>query len=184
MLSEPWLVWGNPELVFREYQRSQHELERLPVEFLGRWHNELMRSSRAALARYFATDPDNLVYTQNVTICCWLAKSPAWLAFFMSERSARAHAVGKSAQNPLQRVCVAEEDLAQDVMGASIRHAAQVVPAMVQVDVGDASAPDVGGGWWQHGNVCCGKWGAIMEFGRQGRNSRAGFESCFIHMWV
>ena len=59
---------ATPVPVFREYQRWQRELERQPVEFLGRRHNELMRSSRTALARYFATDPENLVYTQNVTI--------------------------------------------------------------------------------------------------------------------
>ncbi len=59
---------ATPEPVFHEYQRWQRELERQPVEFLGRRHNELMRSSRAVLARYLATEPDNLVYTQNVTI--------------------------------------------------------------------------------------------------------------------
>ena len=59
---------ATPEPVFREYQHWQRELERQPVEFLGRRHNELMRSSRAVLARYLATEPDNLVYTQNVTI--------------------------------------------------------------------------------------------------------------------
>ena len=57
-----------PKPVFHEYQRWQRELERQPVEFLGRRHNELMRSSRTTLARYFATDSENLVYTQNVTI--------------------------------------------------------------------------------------------------------------------
>jgi isopenicillin-N epimerase len=59
---------ATPAPVFSEYQRWQRELERQPVEFLGRRHNELMHASRAALAEYFATEPDNLVYTQNVTI--------------------------------------------------------------------------------------------------------------------
>src|SRR5512143_927889 len=59
---------ATPREVFQEYQRWQRELERQPVEFLGRRHNGLMRASRAALAAYFKTDPDNLVYTQNVTI--------------------------------------------------------------------------------------------------------------------
>src|SRR5512138_3807741 len=59
---------ATPRPVFEEYQRWQRELERQPVEFLGRRHNELMRSSRSALAAYFHTDADNLVYTQNVTI--------------------------------------------------------------------------------------------------------------------
>jgi isopenicillin-N epimerase len=57
-----------PEPVFREYQRWQHELERQPVEFLGRRHNELMHTARAALGDYLGTDAANLVYTQNVTI--------------------------------------------------------------------------------------------------------------------
>ncbi len=59
---------ATPKPVFEEYQRWQRELERQPVEFLGRRHNDLMRSSRAALASYFQTVPDTLVYTQNVTI--------------------------------------------------------------------------------------------------------------------
>ncbi len=59
---------ATPIPVFEEYQRWQRELERQPVEFLGRRHNELMRSSRAALAGYLHTEADNLVYTQNVTI--------------------------------------------------------------------------------------------------------------------
>jgi isopenicillin-N epimerase len=59
---------ATPRLVFDEYQRWQRELERQPVEFLGRRHNELMRASRAALAACFHTDADNLVYTQNVTV--------------------------------------------------------------------------------------------------------------------
>lgn len=59
---------ATPKPVFEEYQRWQRELERQPVEFLGRRHDELMRASRTALAAYFHTEADNLVYTQNVTI--------------------------------------------------------------------------------------------------------------------
>ncbi len=59
---------ATPKPVVDEYQRWQRELERQPVEFLGRRHNDLMRASRAALAAYFRTEADNLVYTQNVTI--------------------------------------------------------------------------------------------------------------------
>ncbi len=57
-----------PKPVFRTYQRWQRELEKQPVEFLGRRHDDLMRSARTALAGYFHTDAENLVYTQNVTI--------------------------------------------------------------------------------------------------------------------
>lgn len=59
---------ATPKLVFREYQRWQRELERQPVEFLARRHNELMRASRAALAKVLHTEAENVVYTQNVTI--------------------------------------------------------------------------------------------------------------------
>ncbi|MBI2759188.1 MAG: hypothetical protein HYX49_10985 [Chloroflexi bacterium] len=38
-----------PKPVFYEYQRWQMDLERQPVEVLGRRHNELMRTSRAIL---------------------------------------------------------------------------------------------------------------------------------------
>lgn len=59
---------ATPRSVFEAYQRWQRELERQPVEFLGRRHDGLMAQARAALGRYFSTEPGNLVYTQNVTI--------------------------------------------------------------------------------------------------------------------
>lgn len=59
---------ATPQPVFREYQRWQRELERQPVEFLARRHDELMRHAREAVAGYFGTDAANLVFTQNVTI--------------------------------------------------------------------------------------------------------------------
>jgi isopenicillin-N epimerase len=59
---------ATPKPVFREYQRWQRELERQPVEFLGRRFTGLMAEARAALGAYLGTHADNLVYTQNVTI--------------------------------------------------------------------------------------------------------------------
>lgn len=59
---------ATPKPVFREYQRWQRELERQPVEFLGRRHNELMKTARGALARYLGTSVENIVYSQNVTM--------------------------------------------------------------------------------------------------------------------
>jgi isopenicillin-N epimerase len=59
---------ATPIPVFRAYQAWQRELERQPVEFLGRRSTELMGVARAALGGYLGTDADNLVYTQNVTI--------------------------------------------------------------------------------------------------------------------
>jgi len=59
---------ATPKPVFEEYQRWQRELEREPVEFLGRRHDELMYNSRKTLGEYLGTDAQNLVYVQNVTI--------------------------------------------------------------------------------------------------------------------
>ena len=61
---------ATPTPVFREYQRWQRELEKQPVEFLSstRRFATLMADSRAALGNYLGTHPENLVYTQNVTI--------------------------------------------------------------------------------------------------------------------
>jgi isopenicillin-N epimerase len=59
---------ATPKPVFKEYQRWQRELENQPVEFLGRRHNDLMHTSREALAKYLGTSAENLVYAQNVTI--------------------------------------------------------------------------------------------------------------------
>ncbi|HET9590429.1 MAG TPA: aminotransferase class V-fold PLP-dependent enzyme, partial [Anaerolineales bacterium] len=59
---------ATPKPVFREYQRWQLELERQPVEFLGRHITKLLADSRAALGEYLGTHADNLVYTQNATI--------------------------------------------------------------------------------------------------------------------
>jgi len=59
---------ATPKPVFREYQRWQRELEKQPVEFLGRRFTRLMAEARAALGNYLGTHANNLVYTQNVTI--------------------------------------------------------------------------------------------------------------------
>ena len=56
-----------PRPVFEEYQRWQRELERQPVEFLGRRHTGLIEESRAALGQYLNADPDDLIYTDNAT---------------------------------------------------------------------------------------------------------------------
>ena len=59
---------ATPRPVFQAFQRWQRELERQPVEFLGRRFMDLMAGSRAALGAFLGTAADNLVYTQNVTI--------------------------------------------------------------------------------------------------------------------
>lgn len=74
-LLDPSIVFLNhgsfgatPRPVFREYQRWQAEMEKQPVEFLGRRITALMAVSRSILGNYIGAHADNLVYTQNATI--------------------------------------------------------------------------------------------------------------------
>ncbi len=71
-LLDPQLVFLNhgsfgacPAEVFAEYQRFQRELERNPVEFLGRRSAGLLLEARTALARYLGTSADRLVFVPN-----------------------------------------------------------------------------------------------------------------------
>jgi isopenicillin-N epimerase len=57
-----------PKPVFEEYQRWQLELERQPIEFLGRRFNDLMREARRALAGYLGTQAGSLVCVTNATV--------------------------------------------------------------------------------------------------------------------
>jgi len=59
---------ATPKPVYREYQHWQREMEKQPVEFLGRRITQLLADSRAELGKYLGTHGDNLVYTQNVTV--------------------------------------------------------------------------------------------------------------------
>jgi isopenicillin-N epimerase len=56
-----------PRVVFDEYQRWQREVERQPVEFLGRRWPGLMAEARLALADYVGAAPDEVVYFPNPT---------------------------------------------------------------------------------------------------------------------
>lgn len=56
-----------PRGVFERYQEWQLELERQPVLFLARRHDELLGEARAALGRYVSADPDDLVFVPNAT---------------------------------------------------------------------------------------------------------------------
>jgi isopenicillin-N epimerase len=58
---------ATPRVVFEKYQWWQRELERQPVEFLGRRFNDLMREARASLATYIHADANNIVYVPNAT---------------------------------------------------------------------------------------------------------------------
>jgi selenocysteine lyase/cysteine desulfurase len=56
-----------PRPVFEAYQAWQLELEREPVEFLGRRFRDLMGHAREVLAAYVGAAPDELVYVPNAT---------------------------------------------------------------------------------------------------------------------
>jgi isopenicillin-N epimerase len=55
-----------PRPVFETYQRWQAELERQPVDFFRKLRGRLAEA-RAALGQYVGTNPDNLVFVQNLT---------------------------------------------------------------------------------------------------------------------
>jgi isopenicillin-N epimerase len=56
-----------PRAVFARYQEWQRELERQPVEFLGRRLTERLADARAALAAFVAAQPGDLVFVPNAT---------------------------------------------------------------------------------------------------------------------
>jgi len=58
---------ATPLPVFENFQYWQRELERQPVEFLGRRAAPLLSESRQELASYLGTAADNLVYVTNAT---------------------------------------------------------------------------------------------------------------------
>lgn len=56
-----------PKPVFAAYQDWQRQLERQPVEFLGRRITGLLAEARAHLAAYVGAQPDEVVYFPNPT---------------------------------------------------------------------------------------------------------------------
>jgi isopenicillin-N epimerase len=74
-LLEPEVIFLNhgsfgacPRPVFEEYQRWQRELERQPVEFLGRRFNDLMRDARSALGDFVGANAEDVTYVTNATV--------------------------------------------------------------------------------------------------------------------
>lgn len=58
---------ATPRPVFETYQKWQRELERQPVEFLGRKVYSLLSTARHSLEEVLGAQPDSLVYVTNVT---------------------------------------------------------------------------------------------------------------------
>jgi len=56
-----------PKPVFAAYQAWQEELERQPVEFLGRRFADLMQNAREQLGLFIGAETANLVYVPNTT---------------------------------------------------------------------------------------------------------------------
>ena len=81
-----------PRPVFEAYQRWQAELERQPVEFLGRRAADLLAESRAALAAYLGAAADDVVYFPNPTTAInMVARNVARLACTTGRRSTARH---------------------------------------------------------------------------------------------
>ncbi|MBN8594894.1 MAG: aminotransferase class V-fold PLP-dependent enzyme [Anaerolineae bacterium] len=59
---------ATPIPVFETYQNWQRELERQPVEFMGRRFDGLMNDARARLADYLHCDVDGLIFVPNATV--------------------------------------------------------------------------------------------------------------------
>ncbi len=57
-----------PIPVFEVYQNWQRELERQPVEFLGRRHDDLLEAARGKVGAYLNASPDDLIFVPNATI--------------------------------------------------------------------------------------------------------------------
>lgn len=73
-LLDPGIIFLNhgsfgacPREVFAVYQQWQMEMERRPVEFLGRRSGDLLEQARERLAEYLGTDANNLVFITNTT---------------------------------------------------------------------------------------------------------------------
>ena len=73
-LLDPSLVFLNhgsfgacPLTVLEKCQQWQREMERNPVEFLGRRSAQLLAHSRSVLAQYIGAKPEHLVYVANAT---------------------------------------------------------------------------------------------------------------------
>ena len=75
-LLDPEIVYLNhgsfgacPRPVFEDYQRWQRELERQPVEFIGRERRlpELLEPARLRLAAYVGSPPGDLAFATNAS---------------------------------------------------------------------------------------------------------------------
>src|SRR5436853_7134212 len=73
-LLDPEIVFLNqgsfgatPKPVFDEYVKWNLEVERQPVEFLGRRLHPLLKTSRETLGAYLNADPEHLVYVDHAT---------------------------------------------------------------------------------------------------------------------
>ena len=58
---------ATPVSVFKVYQEYQKELEKQPVEFLGRKASTLLHEAREAIGKYINSDPNDFVFVPNAT---------------------------------------------------------------------------------------------------------------------
>ena len=92
-----------PRPVFEAYQRWQAELERQPVEFLGRRATDLLAASRAALAAYLGAAADDVVYFPNPTTAInMVARNVVRLARTKEGAAIAKHSAHEAANSPLR----------------------------------------------------------------------------------
>lgn len=57
-----------PKVVFQKYQEWQLELERQPIEFLGRRREGLLREATESIAEFLNASADELIFVTNATL--------------------------------------------------------------------------------------------------------------------
>ena len=78
-----------PRPVFEAYQAWQLELEREPVEFLGRRLHDLLRVPREALAAELGCDANDIVGVLNATSGLNIVAQSSVLAYGLRARAAK-----------------------------------------------------------------------------------------------
>ncbi len=58
---------ATPKAIFKEYQAWQYELEKQPVQFLGRKITPLLNNARVRISEYLGASADSLVFIPNAT---------------------------------------------------------------------------------------------------------------------
>jgi isopenicillin-N epimerase len=121
-----------PRDVLARYQEWQVELERRPVEFLGRRLEGLLAEARETLGTYVGADPDDLVFVANATagvnIAAWaldlqagdevLSTNLEYGALDLTWTHVCAHASARYVRTPVTLPVESDEQVVEEVWGA------------------------------------------------------------------